>query len=73
MRPADKLVRIATNYQCQLELERSGQIADCRSMIGIMTLGAPQGTQLILRAQGPDADVAVEAISRLFDSHFDEP
>jgi len=28
---------------------------------------------LILRAQGPDADVAVEAISRLFDSHFDDP
>jgi phosphotransferase system HPr (HPr) family protein len=73
MRPADKLVRMAAAYQCQIELERSGQIADCRSMIGLLTLGAPQGTELTLRAQGPDADVAIEAITRLFDSHFDEP
>ncbi|MFM7977189.1 MAG: HPr family phosphocarrier protein, partial [Pirellula sp.] len=50
MRPADKLVRAASGYQCQIELERCGQIADCRSMIGLLTLGAPQGTQLTLRA-----------------------
>lgn len=73
MRPADKLVRTAASYQCQIELERAGQIADCRSMIGLLTLGAPQGTQLTLRAQGPDADLAIEAISRLFDSQFDDP
>jgi phosphotransferase system HPr (HPr) family protein len=65
MRPADKLVRAATNFQ--------GQIADCRSMIGLLTLGAPQGTELTLRAQGPDAPMAIEAISRLFDSQFDDP
>jgi phosphotransferase system HPr (HPr) family protein len=73
MRPADKLVRAATNFRCQIELERAGQIADCRSMIGLLTLGAPQGTELTLRAQGPDAPMAIEAISRLFDSQFDDP
>jgi phosphotransferase system HPr (HPr) family protein len=73
MRPADKLVRTATSYHCQIELERCGQIADCRSMIGLLTLGAPQGTQLTLRAQGPDATLAIEAIARLFDSQFDDP
>lgn len=73
MRPADKLVRTATNFQCQIELERAGQIADCRSMIGLLRLGAPQGTELTLRAQGPDAPMAIEAISRLFDSQFDDP
>ena len=73
MRPADKLVRAATSFQCQIELERDGQIADCRSMIGLLTLGAPQGTELTLRAQGPDAPMAIEAISRLFDSQFDDP
>ncbi|MFN4905715.1 MAG: HPr family phosphocarrier protein [Planctomycetota bacterium] len=72
MRPADKLVRAASGYQCQIELERCGQVADCRSMIGLLTLGAPQGTQLTLRAQGPDADLAIAAISRLFDSQFDD-
>jgi phosphotransferase system HPr-like phosphotransfer protein len=28
---------------------------------------------LTLRAQGPDAPMAIEAISRLFDSQFDDP
>ncbi len=73
MRPADKLVRAATAFQCQIELERAGQIADCRSMISLLTLGAMQGCQLVLRAQGPDADAAIEAISHLFDSQFNEP
>jgi phosphocarrier protein HPr len=73
MRPADKLVRTATGFACQIELEREGQVADCRSMISLLTLGAMQGTELILRAQGPDADAAIGAIAHLFESQFNEP
>jgi phosphotransferase system HPr (HPr) family protein len=72
MRPADKLVRAATTFQCQIELERAGQIADCRSMISLLTLGAMQGCELVLRANGPDADAAIETIGQLFDSQFHE-
>ncbi|XZE45832.1 HPr family phosphocarrier protein [Pirellulaceae bacterium SH467] len=73
MRPADKLVRTAASFQCQIELERAGQVADCRSILSLLTLAATQGSELILRAQGPDADQAVQAISQLFESQFDEP
>lgn len=73
MRPADKLVRAAVGFQSTIELEREGQVADCRSMISLLTLGAMQGCELTLRAQGPDADVAVEAIAQLFESQFNEP
>jgi phosphotransferase system HPr (HPr) family protein len=72
MRPADKLVRAATGFQCQIELERAGQIADCRSILSLLTLGATQGCELVLRAQGPDADEAIRVIRLMFDSHFDE-
>ncbi|MEI8214165.1 MAG: HPr family phosphocarrier protein [Planctomycetota bacterium] len=72
MRPADKLVRAAAAFQCQIELERAGQIADCRSMISLLTLGATQGCELVLRASGPDADAAIETIGHLFDSQFNE-
>jgi len=73
MRPADRLVRTAATFQSQLELERAGQVADCRSMISLLTLGAMQGCELTLRAQGPDADAAILAITQLFESQFDEP
>ena len=72
MRPADKLVRMAATFQSQIELERAGQVADCRSMISLLTLGAMQGCELILRAQGPDADAALAAIAHLFECQFEE-
>jgi phosphocarrier protein HPr len=72
MRPADKLVRTAVGFQSKIELEREGQIADCRSMISLLTLGAMQGCELTLRAQGPDADAAIAAVSHLFESQFEE-
>ncbi len=72
MRPADKLVRAASGFQCQIELERTGQIADCRSILSLLTLGATQGSELLLRAQGPDAEKAIQAISMMFEQQFDE-
>lgn len=72
MRPADKLVRTAAGFQCQIELERAGQIADCRSILSLLTLGATQGSELVLRAQGPDADEAIRVIGQLFEQHFNE-
>ena len=76
MRPADKLVRAAAGFQCQIELERAGQIADCRSILSLLTLGATQGSELVLRAQGPDADEAIrgrqpaEIAACFAESHF---
>ena len=72
MRPADKLVRAASGFQCQIELERAGQIADCRSILSLLTLGATQGSELLLRAQGPDAEKAIQAISSMFEQQLDE-
>jgi phosphotransferase system HPr (HPr) family protein len=72
MRPADKLVRAASSFQCQIELERAGQIADCRSILSLLTLGATEGSELILRAQGPDADAAMRTICQLFENQFEE-
>lgn len=72
MRPALKLVQAANGFQCQLELERAGQIADCRSMLSLLTLGAAQDCELLLRAQGPDAEEAIRVISLMFSQQFDE-
>jgi phosphotransferase system HPr (HPr) family protein len=72
MRPALKLVQAANGFQCQLELERAGQIADCRSILSLLTLGAAQDCELLLRAQGPDAEEAIRVIRLMFSQQFDE-
>ncbi len=72
MRPADKLSRSAGRFQCQIEIEKDGQVIDCKSIMSILTLGARQGTQLSLRAHGVDAQEALDVLSELFEQGFDE-
>jgi phosphocarrier protein len=72
MRPADMLVRTACRFQSQIEIEKDGQAVDCKSILGILTLAAGQGSQLNLRASGADAAEAVQALSELFAQSFHE-
>lgn len=72
MRPADVIARTAAKFQCQVEIEKDGQAIDCKSILGILTLGARQGTQLNIRASGEDAEQAVQELTELFDRGFDE-
>lgn len=72
LRPADLLVKQASRYSCNVLLGRDGQMADCKSILSILTLGAAQGTELDLRAEGIDAAQAIHAIAELFDNGFFE-
>ena len=72
MRPADMLVRTASRFQSQIEIAKDGQAVDCKSILGILTLAASQGTELHLRAVGGDAADAVRAIAELFAQSFNE-
>lgn len=72
MRPADVLSRAAGRFESQIEIEKDGQSIDCKSIMSILTLGARKGTQLNLRACGVDAQEAVDLLSGLFETGFDE-
>ncbi len=72
MRPADILSRTAGRFQCEITIEKDGQVFDCKSIMSILTLGARQGTQLSLRAKGSDAEEAVATLSGLFEKGFNE-
>lgn len=54
-RPAMKITNLAQQFECQLVLEKDGQQADARDLLAILTLDCPQGTRLVLRATGADA------------------
>lgn len=72
MRPADLLVRTAGRFASKIIIERAGQRVDCKSILGILTLGATQGSELCILAEGPDAQQAISEIVGLFDRSFDE-
>jgi len=51
---------------------KDGQTVNAKSSIDLLTLAAVAGTRLTLRAEGDDADQALDALSKLIDSKFGE-
>jgi phosphocarrier protein len=71
-RAAAKFVMLAERFDASVEVIRDGQSVPARSIMGLMMLGAGKGAQLELRAEGWDAKEALEALSALVESGFDE-
>jgi phosphotransferase system HPr (HPr) family protein len=73
-RAAARLVRRATQFTSQIELERedTGNAADGKSILSVLLLAASRGTCLIIRADGDDEQPAVDAIAELVEQKFGE-
>jgi phosphotransferase system HPr (HPr) family protein len=69
-RPAELLVRLAMQFESEVEVIRDDQCVDAKSILHVLTLGASQGTEIILQARGADAQQAVETIARLVENDF---
>ncbi len=62
-RPAAQVVRTATGFTAAVQLHAGDRSADAKSLLAVLALGARGGTTLRLRAEGADADAAVEALA----------
>lgn len=69
-RPAYMFVELATKYAARVEVIRGDERIDGKSILSILTLGAEQGTKLLLEATGPDAEDAVTELAQLFAEGF---
>ena len=69
-RPAEMFVRLAQKFRSRIELVRDSQRVEARNIMDLLTLGAAQGTVLVLEAIGDDAQEAVEALARLVEDGF---
>jgi phosphocarrier protein HPr len=72
LRPADKFVRIALKYQCDIRVNYNGRQFNGKSILDLTTLAAECGTHLELEARGPDAVAAVDALAVLVSAQFYE-
>jgi phosphocarrier protein len=69
-RPAGKISQEAQRYAASITVHSGGMEADAKSILDLLTLAGPQGTELRLRAQGADAVEAVSALSRRLGAMF---
>ena len=73
-RAAAKLVRLASQFQSRLSLERMDRTAtaDAKSILSVLMLAASRGTELRAIAEGHDEMEAIVALDVLFDDGFGE-
>jgi phosphocarrier protein len=71
-RPAARIVRLASTFESEIELVKDGLDVNGKSIMGVMMLAAECGSSIIIRATGPDAEQAVEALAELVASGFGE-
>lgn len=71
-RPASMIVREASRYDAEFLIQKDGYEINGKSIIGVMTLAAEQGTTLTLVFDGSDEDEAAEALAQLFENGFGE-
>jgi phosphocarrier protein len=72
-RAANKLVSLAKGFESQIRLTREGNSADGKSIMAVLMLAAPKGTELLLEVQGSDEQEAFDAIKALIEDCFGEP
>ena len=61
-RPAGGIAGIVKQYDCRVTVEAGGKSCAADSVIGLMSLGAAEGTELRVRASGPEGPQALEAL-----------
>lgn len=71
-RAAAKLVRLASEFSSSIVLEKDGQRADAKSVMGVLLLCGQKGSALHIEAEGEDADAAVDALGSLIRDRFGE-
>lgn len=74
MRPAMMFVDIANRFTCEITVSKDSTSVDGKSIMQMSMLAATCGSKLAIKAEGPDAAEAVEALRTLVeDRMFDEP
>ncbi|MFN3449580.1 MAG: HPr family phosphocarrier protein [Roseococcus sp.] len=71
-RAAAKLVAVAERFGACVSVSRGGQTVPACSIMGLMMLGAGQGSEITIEAEGWDAREALEAVAGLVEAGFHE-
>ena len=71
-RPAAVLVEASKHFKSSIYYEKGALRINGKSILGIITLAASYGTEIKIIAQGEDEEEAVAALTRIFESKFEE-
>ena len=71
-RPAAEIVKLAAKYQSEITVVKDDLDVNGKSIMGVMMLAAEHGSSITFRAEGPDAEQALDALATLVANKFGE-
>jgi phosphocarrier protein HPr len=71
-RAAVRFVQLANQYRCEVKVNKEGNEANGKSIMGLLTLVAAVGSTMTIICEGEDAEKAVAALAALVDEGFGE-
>lgn len=71
-RASAKFVQTVERYDSDVTVTRCGETVGGRSIMGLLTLGAAQGTTIAVTAKGSDAEACLDGIAALLANRFGE-
>ncbi len=71
-RAAAKLVQLGETFKSEIKISKDNVEANGKSILSVLLLAAPVGTELTFTIQGPDEGKAMMAIGSLIERKFDE-
>ncbi len=67
-RPAALFVQVANKFDSLITVRRDEEEVNGKSIMGILMLGAEKGSQIIIEAEGVDAEKALEELEKVVNS-----
>jgi len=71
-RASAKLTQLASNYSCEVWMEKGSRRINAKSIMGVMMLAAGKGSTVALETSGADEQAALEALLKLITDKFGE-
>jgi phosphocarrier protein len=71
-RPAAMFVKTANRFQCDVFVEKDGEVINGKSIMGLMMLAAGPGSKILVTCEGPDGNEALDELEALVKRKFDE-
>ncbi|GEJ58621.1 phosphocarrier protein HPr [Anaeromyxobacter diazotrophicus] len=71
-RAAAQLVQTANRYRAEVQVTKDGAEVNGKSIMGVLTLAAAKGTQIVVACEGEDAQAAMDALAKVIENGFGE-
>lgn len=71
-RASSKLTQTASQFDCEIWIEKNGRKVNAKSIMGVMMLAAAMGSSITLETNGADEQAAMSALQALINDYFGE-